>query len=327
VRLVDELLGEALGQVYVKETLGAEGKARVSALARAVGEALAQDITGLAWMSEATRRAAEQKLAAITAKIGYPEHWRDYGALAIARDDLFGNVVRGRGFEVARQLKKIGGPVDRAEWHMTPATVNAYYSASQNNINFPAGILQPPFFDRAGDEAANYGGIGSVIGHEMTHGFDDQGSKFDAQGNLRDWWSAADRGAFDERAQCFVDEYGGFVAVDNLRLNGKLTLGENIADNGGVHLAGMALRTAEAAAGGSPEKDGFTAEQRFYLGYAQLWCENRTPQSERLLVRIDPHSPGRYRVTGVLRNDADFARAFNCKSGDRMVAEQTCRVW
>ncbi|HMC30797.1 MAG TPA: M13 family metallopeptidase, partial [Candidatus Angelobacter sp.] len=223
---------------------------------------------------------------------------------------------------------KIGKPLDKKEWNMTPPTVNAYYSSSNNDINFPAGILQPPFFDRTEDDAVNFGGIGVVIGHELTHGFDDQGSKFDAEGNLTNWWTEKDREEFEKRTGCIADEYSSFVAIDDVHLNGRLTLGENTADNGGLRIALMALRKAMAKdAKTAQTKDGFTPEQRFFLGFAQIWCQNSTPESSRLLAKTDPHSPGQYRVNGTLQNSADFAKAFNCKTGQKMVSANACHVW
>jgi len=329
-QLTDTLLGEALGQPYVDETFGAEGKRRMLEMVGELEKALATDINGLSWMTPDTKKQAEIKLKAITNKIGYPEKWRDYGTLKIVRGDLFGNTERARAFEVQRILKKIGKPLDKREWTMSPPTVNAYYNSAENDINFPAGILQPPFFDRTEDDAVNFGGIGVVIGHELTHGFDDQGSKFDADGNFSNWWTPADREEFDKRTGCVADEYGSFVAVDDLHLNGGLTLGENTADNGGAQIALMALNDQRAEKPNGKENqtiEGFTPEQRFFLGFAQVWCENRTPESARVLVKTDPHSPGRYRVNGTLQNNAEFARAFRCKSGQAMVSQNACRVW
>jgi len=328
VQSTDRLLGEALGQPYVQETFGAEGKARMLKMVNALEDSLGQDIEGLDWMTPETKKQALVKLHAITNKIGYPDKWRDYSTVKIVRGDFFGNSVRARGFEVQRQLNKIGKPLDKKEWSMTPPTVNAYYSSSNNDINFPAGILQPPFFEQSEDEAVNFGGIGVVIGHELTHGFDDQGSKFDAEGNLTNWWTEQDRTEFEKRTGCIADEYSGFVAVADVHLNGRLTLGENTADNGGLRIALMALRKQMATdARIAAKKDGFTAEQRFFLGFAQIWCQNSTPESSRLLAKTDPHSPGRYRVNGTLQNSADFAKAFNCKAGQNMVSANACHVW
>ena len=328
VQTTDQLLGEAVGQPYVQETFGTEGKERMLRMVQALEAALGSDIQSLDWMTPDTKKKAEVKLQAITNKIGYPDKWRDYSTVKIVRGDFLGNVERARAFEVRRNLNKIGQPLDKSEWGMSPPTVNAYYNPPQNNINFPAGILQPPFFDKSADDAVNFGGIGVVIGHELTHGFDDQGSKYDGGGNFTNWWSDADLKEFDKRTGCVADEYGNFVAVDDVHLNGKLTLGENTADNGGIHIAMLALREDIKK---HPEvaktKDGYTAEQRFFIGFAQVWCENHTPESARLLAKTDPHSPGQYRVQGPLQNNSDFAKAFGCKSGQKMVSDNACHVW
>jgi endothelin-converting enzyme/putative endopeptidase len=327
VDLTDNLLGEALGQRYVEATFGAQGKERTLKMVGALEKALDADLKDLPWMTEATKKQALGKLAAIANKIGYPDKWRDYGTVQIARGDLAGNARRATAFEVKRQLDKIGKPVDRGEWGMTPPTVNAYYSPLLNDINFPAGILQPPFYDNEMDDAVNFGGIGSVIGHEITHGFDDEGRQFAADGTLNDWWTETDAKEFEKRADCFVQEYGSFVAVDDVKLNGKLTLGENTADNGGVRIAYMALLQTLGDAAKAKPIDGFTPEQRFFLGWGQIWCQNRTPESERLRAQTDPHSPGRYRVNGVVSNMPEFWKAFGCKPGSAMVRENACRVW
>jgi predicted metalloendopeptidase len=328
VQLTDGLLGEAVGQSYVAKNFPASSKARMLEMVNALEEALGEDIQQLDWMTPDTKKQAEGKLKAITNKIGYPDNWRDYSSVQIARGDLLGNAQRARAFEIKRNLNKIGQPLDKKEWGMTPPTVNAYYNPAQNNINFPAGILQPPFFDMSEDDAVNFGGIGVVIGHELTHGFDDQGSKFAADGNLTNWWTDADRQEFDKRTGCVADEYSKFVAVSDLHLNGRLTLGENTADNGGIHIALMALRKQMAKdAKVAQEKEGFNAEQRFFIGFAQIWCENRTDESARLLAKTDPHSPGQYRVIGTIQNNADFAKAFKCKAGQKMVSENACHVW
>jgi len=324
----DQALGEALGQKYVELTFGPESKQRMLKMVDALEKALDQDIHGLPWMSEDTKKQAKIKLQAIRNKIGYPDVWRDYSSLNIERGDLLGNFLRANAFESKRQIVKIGKPLDRKEWGMTPPTVNAYYSGSHNEIVFPAGILQPPFFDQKMDDAINFGGIGAVIGHELTHGFDDQGRKFDPQGNLRDWWTEQDGKEFEKRAGCIADEYGSFVAVDDLKLNGKLTLGENTADNGGARIALMALREMLAQDGKSGEKsDRYMPEQRFFLGYGRVWCEKRRPEFSRMLVSVDPHSPGRYRVNGVMQNMPEFQQAWGCKAGQPMVRQNACRVW
>jgi predicted metalloendopeptidase len=328
VQLTDRSLGEALGQPYVQQTFGADGKERMLKMVNALEAALGDDIQGVDWMTPDTKKQAEKKLEAISNKIGYPENWRDYSTVNIVRGDLLGNAQRARSFEVRRNLNKIGQPLDKKEWGMTPPTVNAYYNPPENNINFPAGILQPPFFDKSVDDAVNFGGIGVVIGHELTHGFDDQGSKYAADGTFTNWWTNADRQEFDKRTTCVADEYSSFVAVDDVHLNGRLTLGENTADNGGIHIALMALRKAMAKdAKAAQTKDNFTPEQRFFLGFAQVWCENHTPESARLLAKTDPHSPGEYRVIGTVQNNADFAKAFNCKPGQKMVSASACHVW
>jgi endothelin-converting enzyme/putative endopeptidase len=291
----------------------------------AIEKALGKDIETLTWMTPETKKQAEIKLKAVTNKIGYPDQWRDYSSVAIKRDDAAGNAMRADQFEFQRQLNKIGKPVDRKEWQMTPPTVNAYYDPQMNNINFPAGILQPPFYDNRADDAVNYGAIGMVIGHELTHGFDDQGRQFDAQGNLRDWWTPADAKAFNEKAACFDKEYSSFTPVDDLHLNGKLTLGENTADNGGLRIALMAL--LDTIGNDRKPIDGFTPEQRFFLSFAQVWCESQTPEILRLRTQTDPHSPGRFRVNGVVRNMPEFQKAFACKAGQPMVSANACRVW
>jgi len=330
VNSTDDALGEALGQRYVEETFGADGKQRMLKMVDALEKSLDQDIRNLPWMTEDTKKQAKVKLDAIRNKIGYPDMWRDYGSLTIVRGDLLGNFLRANEFESRRQIAKIGKPLDRNEWQMTPPTVNAYYSPPRNEIVFPAGILQPPFFDKQADDAVNFGGIGMVIGHELTHGFDDQGRKFDPQGNLRDWWTAQDGTEFEKRASCIADEYSNFVAVDDLKINGKLTLGENTADNGGARIALMALEQMIAinpSSSAGQTIGGFTPQQRFFLGAGRAWCEKRRPEYQRMLVSVDPHSPGRYRINGVVRNMPEFQNAFNCKAGQPMAPENACRVW
>jgi putative endopeptidase len=330
VSSTDNELGEALGQRYVEQAFGAEGKQRMLTMVDALERSLDQDIKNLPWMTEETKKQAKVKLDAIRNKIGYPDVWRDYSSLQIVRGDLVGNFLRANEFEARRQIAKIGKPVDRNEWQMTPPTVNAYYSPPRNEIVFPAGILQPPFFDKQADDATNFGGIGLVIGHELTHGFDDQGRKFDPQGNLRDWWTAQDGTEFEKRASCIADEYSSFVAVDDLKLNGRLTLGENTADNGGARIALMALEQmmADDKTGAAAQiVNGYTPEQRFFLGFGRAWCEKRRPEYSRMLVSVDPHSPGKYRVSGVVQNMPEFQKAFNCKAGQPMVRENACRVW
>jgi putative endopeptidase len=319
-------LGEAVGKAYVEKTFGAEGKERTLKMVQAIEAALDADIKEISWMSEETKKQAVVKLRAVANKVGYPDRWRDYSTLQIVRGDALGNSLRSNTFAYRRQLAKIGKPVDKTEWLMTPPTVNAYYNPFENNINFPAGILQPPFFIKSGDEAVNFGAAGAVVGHELTHGFDDQGRRFDAQGNLRDWWTPADGKAFEERATCIADQYSGYTAVADVKLNGRLTLGENVADNGGLRLGWMALmetlKTKHLA-----DADGFTPQQRFFIGWGQMWCENRSEEIARLHARTNPHSPGRYRTIGVVSNMPEFAKAFSCAADAKMVKPQVCRVW
>jgi putative endopeptidase len=330
VNLTDRELGEALGQRYVDATFGPEGKQRMLKMVDALEKSLDEDIHDLSWMSDETKKQAKVKLQAIRNKIGYPDVYRDYSSVVIKPDDLLGNVARANEFESKRDIAKIDKPLDRKEWGMTPPTVNAYYNSSFNEIVFPAGILQPPFFDKTMDDAVNFGGIGLVIGHELTHGFDDQGRKFDPQGNLHDWWTEQDGKEFEKRAGCVADEYSNFVAVDDLKLNGKLTLGENTADNGGARIALMALEhmIADDKTGKEGQKiDGYTPEQRFFLGFGRVWCEKRRPEVARVRVLTDPHSPGKYRVDGVVQNMPEFQKAWGCKAGQPMVAENACHVW
>jgi endothelin-converting enzyme/putative endopeptidase len=326
VEATDADLGEALGRKYVERAFGAEGKKRTLDMVEALERALAKDIAELSWMTPETRRAALAKLHAVTNKIGYPDQWRDYAEVEIVRGDALGNLWRATAVEHRRRLGKIGQTTDRLEWSMTPPTVNAYYSPAANSINFPAGILQPPFYDSRADDAVNFGGIGAVIGHELTHGLDDQGRKYDGDGNLRDWWTKADGGEFEKRAACIADEYASFSATPDTKLNGRLTLGENTADNGGVRVAYMALM--ERLAGRPAEKiDGFTPQQRLFLGYAQIWCQNITEEGARVRALTDPHSPGRWRVNGVVQNMPEFQKAFACQAGQPMVSAPACRVW
>jgi putative endopeptidase len=330
VELTDNSLGEALGQKYVEITFGADGKQRMLKMVDALEESLDTDIQNLSWMTADTKKQAKVKLQAIRNKIGYPDAWRDYSSLMVVRGDLLGNFLRANEFESKREIAKIGKPLDRLEWGMTPPTVNAYYSSSYNEIVFPAGILQPPFFDKKMDDAVNFGGIGLVIGHELTHGFDDQGRKFDPQGNLHDWWTPEDGKEFEKRVSCVADEYSSFVAVDDLKLNGRLTLGENTADNGGARIALMALERmiAEDKTGKEAQKiDGYTPEQRFFLGFARVWCEKRRPEYERTQVTTNPHSPGKWRVNGVVQNMPEFQQAWGCKAGQPMVSANACHVW
>jgi len=333
--MTDRALGEAVGQDWVKQNFPPAAKQSMDKLVAALEKSLGDDIKTLPWMTDATKKAAEEKLNLIRNKIGYPEKWRDYTALKVNRDDLIGNLHRNSVFARNWNLDHLGKPVDEKEWGMTPPTVNAYYDPSFNDINFPAGILQPPFFDFTVDPAVNFGGIGVVIGHEMTHGFDDEGSKFDGHGNMREWQKAEDRKAFTERTDCVSSEYSGFEAaaahddVPAQMLKGDLTLGENTADNGGLRIAYMALLDTLAAEGKSLDDkiDGYTEAQRYFLGFAQVWCQNQTEQSARQSALTDPHSPGRWRVNGSVQNFDAFAKAFGCKQGQPMYPAKSCRVW
>jgi putative endopeptidase len=326
VRATDRALGEALGQEFVKAAFNGASKEKALQLVGEIEMEMRKDIDNATWMTAATKQQAFAKLRDVANKIGYPEKWRDYSSVKVSRDDYFGNVLRAFDFERQRNFNKIGKPVDKSEWSMTPPTVNAYYSPNMNNINFPAGILQPPFYNPKAGDAVNYGGIGAVIGHELTHGFDDEGRKYDGAGNVRDWWTAADAKAFEARAQCIVKEYNGFSPAADVHLKGDLTLGENAADNGGIHLAYMALMDSLAnhMAG---KLDGFTPQQQFFLGYGQVWCENATEQTARVMANTNPHSPGEFRANGVLQNMPEFQEAFSCKVGDPMVSADPCRVW
>ena len=326
---VNGALGEALGKVYVDQYFAGDSKAKTVQMVKDIEAAMSRDIDEIDWMSPATKVRAKEKLAGIANKIGYPDKWRDYSKLMIQPNDALGNQLRASAFENDRQLNKIGKPVDHMEWGMTPPTVNAYYDPSMSDINFPAGILQPPFYDHTQDIAVNYGHIGGVIGHELTHGFDDEGKKFDAKGNLSDWWTAEDTKKFEARTDCEVNEYGAFTAVDDVKVNGKLTLGENTADNGGLTLAFMALmqRAKEDHIDLNAKKEGFTGPQRFYIAFAQNYCENSRPEAIRSQVLTDPHSPDHFRVDGVMVNQPGFANAFGCKKGTPMVPANSCRVW
>jgi putative endopeptidase len=328
VRATDRALGDALGQKFVQVAFSGPAKAKAVQLVGDIEKSMRQDIETASWMSNATKQQAVAKLAAVSNKIGYPETWRDYSSVSIKPDDYLGDEQRATAFEVRRVLGRIGKPVDKAEWGMTPPTVNAYYNPPENNINFPAGILQPPFYNPKADEAVNLGAIGVVVGHELTHGFDDQGRKYDGDGNLRDWWTLEDAKNFETRAECVVKEYDHFSPVDGVNLNGKLTLGENAADNGGIHLAYMALmRDLADKTMPNTKLDGFTPEQQFFLAYAQVWCENGTDASSRVRAQTDSHSPGQFRANGVLQNMPEFQKAFSCKVGDPMVSANPCRVW
>jgi endothelin-converting enzyme/putative endopeptidase len=326
VRLVDRDLGEALGRVFVEKTFSPETKAKTIEMTTLVEAAMADEIRALDWMSPATKTRALEKLSTVINKVGYPDQWRDYSALEIVRGDFIGNVRRATVFESKRQLAKIGKPVDRGEWSMTPPDVNAYYNAQLNSINFPAGVLQPPLFDPKLDDAPNYGNTGATIGHELTHGFDDEGRQFDAKGNLKDWWTKQDAARFNERLQCVQDQYAQYVVVDDITINSKLTSGEDVADLGGTWLAYLAWRKATENERLRPV-EGFTPDQRFFIGMAQWACENTRPEDERLMAATNPHSPGRYRINGVVANMPEFAAAFSCRRGQPMARERVCRVW
>jgi putative endopeptidase len=333
VRSTDRALGEALGQVYVAERFSPEDKQRTLALTQDIESAMSRDIDQLEWMSPETKTRAKEKLHSVANKIGYPDKWRDYSSLHVERGDALGNVERAASFEAHREINKIGKPVDRGEWGMTPPTVNAYYNPQMNDINFPAGILQPPYFDPRQDDAVNYGDAGGVIGHELTHGFDDEGRQFDGQGNLKEWWTPTDGKQFTERADCVVKEYDGFVAVDDLHVNGKLTLGENIADLGGLKLAFLAYLDHAQRAGidftkkGDAEYGELTPQQQFFVAYGQGWCQNNRPEDLRLRVQTDPHSPEEFRVNGVVVNLPEFQKAFGCKTGAPMAPAKRCAIW
>jgi len=326
VRYVDHDLGEALGQAYVRRVFPPSLKRDTNTMVKLIEDAMQQDIEQLTWMSPQTKQQALAKLAGIRNKVGYPDKWRDYSTLQVRRGDLAGNVQRAVVFEAHRQLNKIGKPVDHGEWQMTPATVNAYYDPQMNDINFPAAILQPPLYDARMDAAPNYGDEGSTVGHELTHAFDDQGRQFNANGDLKDWWTAADAKAFNERAQCVVDQYAGYTVIDNIHINSKLTEGEDVADLGGTILAYVAWKEATRGKALKPI-DGLTPEQRFFIGNGQQWCSNIRPEELRDRAITDPHSPEKYRANGVVANMPEFAKAFSCKAGQPMVREKSCRVW
>jgi putative endopeptidase len=326
VQLVDHTLGEALGQVFVEKTFTPETKARAVAMTKEIESAMQSEIDALTWMSPATKKQALLKLHGIANKIGYPDKWRDYSSIDIKPDDYLGDVDRAVAFESRRQLDKIGKPVDRTEWNISPPTVNAFYDPQMNDINFPAGVLQPPLFDPKMDDAPNYGNTGATIGHELTHGFDDEGRQFDAKGNLHDWWTKADAAEFQKRADCVSDEYSQFTVVDDIKINGKLTMGEDVADLGGQLLAYIAWKAANKGKELKPI-DGFTPDQRFFIGMAQWACGNERPENLRANAITDPHSPDQYRINGVVSNMPQFQTAFSCKIGQPMVREKACKVW
>ena len=328
VQYADYNLGEALGQVYVRRVFSPELKQSTLDMVQRIERAMGDRIQALDWMSPETKKQALVKLAGIRNKIGYPDKWRDYSSLMIARDDFAGDIERAGNFELHRQINKIGRPVDHGEWDISPPTVDAYYNPQMNDINFPAGVLQPPLYDAKMDDAPNYGNTGGTIGHELTHGFDDEGSQFDAKGNLRNWWTKEDREKFDARTKCVDDQYSQYIAVDDVHVNGKLTLGENVADLGGEILAYIAWKDATKDENLQP-MDGLTPEQRFFVGFAQWDCANERPEDERVRAMTDPHSPPEYRINGVVVNLPEYAQAFSCKAGQAMVkpADKVCKVW
>jgi len=326
VRNIDRDLGEALGQVFVEKTFTADTKARALAMTKEIEKTMEADLRKLDWMSDATRKQALLKLHSIANKIGYPDKWRDYSPVRIERNDFLGNVDRATEFESKRQLNKIGKPLDRTEWQMTPPTVDAYFDPQMSDINFPAGVLQPPLFDPKLDDAPNYGNTGATIGHELTHGFDDEGRQFDAHGNLRDWWTRKDAEEFEKRAACVSSQYGQYTVVDDIKINSKLTLGEDVADLGGTMLAYLAWKDATDKQTLSPI-GGFTPDQRFFIGMAQWACGDERPANKRLNAITNPHSPNEYRINGVVSNMPEFGKAFSCKAGQPMVRVPACRVW
>jgi putative endopeptidase len=326
VRAVDRNLGEALGQEFVARTFTADMKARTELMTGQIEQQMGKQIEALEWMSPATKAEAIRKLHAIRNKVGYPAHWRDYTNLVVRRDDYFGDAMRAYAFEEKREWAKLGKPVDLTEWGMTPPTVNAYFNPQMNDINFPAGVLQPPLYDPSLDDAPNYGNTGSTIGHELTHAFDDEGRQFDAAGNLRDWWTPSDAKGFEERIGCVRSQYAGYVVVDDIHINSRLTSGEDVADLGGTLLAYLAWQVQEQGKT-LHNIDGFTPDQRFFIGMAQWACEDSRPESLRVNAITDPHSPGFARVNGVVSNLPEFQKAFGCKAGQPMVHAPTCKVW
>ena len=325
-REVDRSLGEALGQEFVRRTFSAGMKAQTVKMTEQIETAMAEEIRSLDWMGPETKQEALRKLHAIRNKVGYPDRWRDYSTLEVKPDDYFGNVRRASSFENKREWNKLGKPVDRDEWGMTPPTVNAYFNPQMNDINFPAGVLQPPLYDAKLDDAPNYGNTGSTIGHELTHAFDDEGRQFDSQGNLRDWWTADDAKRFDDRIQCVRDQYARYIIVDDIPINSKLTSGEDVADIGGTLLAYIAWKQ-QTAGQTLADRDGFTPDQRYFIGMAQWACENVRPENLRVNALTNPHSPGFARINGVVTNLPEFQKAFSCKANQPMVKEKVCKVW
>ena len=326
VRTVDRTLGEALGQEFVARTFAADTKQKTLVMTQQIEAVMADEIEHLDWMSPDTKKEALRKLHAVRNKIGYPDTWRDYSALTIKPADFFGNMQRSTQFEDAREWAKVGKPVDRNEWDMTPPTVNAYFNSQMNDINFPSGVLQPPLYDPRGDDAPNYGNTGSTIGHELTHAFDDEGRQFNAEGNLKDWWTPADAKGFEDRINCLRDQFATYVIVDDIHINSKLTSGEDVADLGGTLIAYLAWKHQVAGMNLKPS-EGFTPDQRFFIGFAQWACENDREANERLSAATNPHSPGFARINGIVTNLPQFATAFGCKAGQPMVKANVCKVW
>jgi len=328
VQYTDHSLGEALGQVYVAKVFSPELKQNTLDMVQRIENAMGQRIRALDWMSPETRQQALTKLAGIRNKIGYPDKWRDYSSVTITPDDFAGNVERAHQFESRRDINKIGKPVDHGEWDVSPPTVDAYYNPQMNDINFPAGVLQPPLYDAKMDDAPNYGNTGGTVGHELTHAFDDEGSQFDAKGNLRNWWTEEDRKKFDSRTKCVQDQYSQYVVVDDVHINGALTLGEDVADLGGELLGYMAWKDKTKGMN-LQQVDGLTPAQRFFVGFAQWDCANERPEDLRVRAMTDPHSPAQYRINGVVVNMPEFQQAFQCKPGAPLTkpAEKVCKVW
>jgi len=325
----DNAMGEAVGEVYVAKNFPAANKAFTLQMVHDIEAAMGSELEAQTWMSDPTKKIAMAKLNLVANKIGFPDHWRDYSSLTVVRGDAIGNVLRAADFENKRELNKIGKPVDRSEWLTSPATVNAFYNPTMNDINFPAGILQAPFYDPSGTDAEIYGHIGAIVGHELTHGFDDQGSQFDGYGNLSGWWLPEDRKKFDAMTDCEVQEYNGFSVVGDVKLNGKLELGENTADNGGIRLAYSAF-LADAQRKGidlNAKQDGFTPAQQFFLAFGQNWCGNIRPEEIRLQVQTDGHAPDEFRTNGVVQNMPAFGQAFGCKTGQPMMPANACHIW
>jgi endothelin-converting enzyme/putative endopeptidase len=325
-RAVDRSLGEALGQEFVKRTFTADTKAKTQLMTEQIETAMQHEIENLDWMSPETKQEALRKLHIIRNKIGYPDHWRDYTKLEVKPNDFIGNVSRAYEFEDAREWNKLGKPVDLLEWGMTPPTVNAYFNPQMNDINFPAGVLQPPLYDPKLDDAPNYGNTGATIGHELTHAFDDEGRQFDSKGNLRDWWTQADAKGFEDRINCIRDQYAEYIIVDDIHINSKLTSGEDVADLGGTLLAYIAWKKQTEGLKLN-SGDGFTPDQRFFVGMAQWACENQRPENLRVSAVTNPHSPGFARINGVVSNMPEFQHAFSCKAGQPMVHAPACKVW